>query len=118
MKLTIGVRTNLPGVLEVLMPQTDYGPVNITQGNSAFFTVEFYDSNGNLTVPSGGAVVIQYTNINNTTQTDTVVLSAMNSFFTGIWSSTNAALGLAPWVVLAAGFSSAAQAGVIRVIDP
>lgn len=100
------------------MTQVSLGPVNIQYGNSAFFTAEFYDSNGVLTVPSGATLSITYTNINNAAQTDNVTLSVNNSFFIGTWSSSNASLGLALWSIMAAGASSASQLGVIRVIDP
>lgn len=100
------------------MTQVALGPVNIQYGNSAFFTAEFYDSNGLLTVPSGATLSITYTNINNVSQTDTLVMSLSNSFYTCTWSSSSAALGLALWTVIAAGVSSASQLGVIRVIDP
>src|SRR5512143_2101049 len=100
------------------MTQVDYGPVNITYGNSAFFTAEFYDSNGILTVPSGATLSITYTNINNAAQTDNVTMSLNNSFFVCTWSSSNASMGLAPWSVFVTGFSTASQIGVIRVIDP
>jgi hypothetical protein len=100
------------------MTQVRFGPVNITQGDSAEFVAEFFDSNDAITVPSGATLSITYTNTANASQTDTVTLSAVNSFFTGVWSSTSAALGLAPWSVYATGFSTAAQMGVIRIIEP
>ena len=100
------------------MPQTDLGPVNIRYGNSAEFVAEFFDSNNHTTVPSGATLSITYTNINNSPQTDTVTLASVNSFFTGVWSSTSAALGLAPWQVFASGNSTAAQIGIIRIIEP
>lgn len=100
------------------MTQVAFGPVNIQYGNSAFFTAEFYDQNGNITVPISATLSITYTNINNTSQTDLVLLTPNNSFLTGTWSSTNAALGLAPWTITASGASSASQLGIIRVIDP
>lgn len=100
------------------MTQVALGPVNIQYGNTAFFTAEFYDSNGLLTVPSGATLSITYTNINNASQTDNVVMSVNNSFYICTWSSSNAALGLALWSIIAAGVSSASQLGVIRVIDP
>lgn len=100
------------------MTQVDLGPVNINYGNSAFFTAEFYDSSGLLTVPAGATLSITYTNINNISQTDSLVMSLLNNFYTVTWSSTNAALGLAPWTITATGVSSASQIGVIRVIDP
>lgn len=100
------------------MPQTQFGPTNIQQLNSAFFTAEFRDSNGNLTTPSGATLSVTYTNINNASQTDVIAMTPVNSFFTGTWSSTSASLGLASWSIVAAGFSSLAQVGQIRVIDP
>lgn len=100
------------------MPQTDFGPTNIQQNNSAFFTAEFFDSNGNLTIPAGATLSVSYTNINNASQTDMFAMTPSNSFFTATWSSTSAALGLASWSITATGFSSLSQIGQIRVIDP
>lgn len=100
------------------MTYVDFGPFNLKYGNSAFFTAEFYDSNGLLTVPAGATLSVTYTNINNTSQTDNLAMSLLNSFYTATWSSTNAALGLAPWTVRATGVTSASQVGIIRVIDP
>lgn len=100
------------------MTQVDFGPVNITYGNSAFFTAEFYDTNGNITVPVSATLSITYTNISNASQTDNVTLTPVNSYLCGTWSSTNAIPGLAPWTITAFGASSASQIGIIRVIDP
>ncbi len=93
------------------------GPVNIEFGNSAEFTVQFLDSSGNLTVPSTCNFTISYTNTSNTVQTDTVTMTESNSFFTGIWSSTSAALGLATWGVTMAGSTVTQAAGQIRVLQ-
>jgi hypothetical protein len=100
------------------MPNTDFGPINIVQGNSAQFMVEFVDVNGNLTVPSSGTVYVSYTTTANTAETDTVALALNNSFFTGIWSSALATLGLATWQVFAAGSTVVQQTGQLRIIDP
>lgn len=100
------------------MPQTQWGPVNIVQGNSAFFTAEFYDSSGNLTVPPGATLAISYINTSNASATDNVALSLTGSFFTGTWSSASASRGLASWSITATGNSTASQTGQIRVIDP
>jgi hypothetical protein len=100
------------------MPQTDFGPYNIVQGNSAIFTVEFFDSNENITTPSSAVLAITYTNTGYTSQTDTVPLTINGSFFNGTWSSSSAAHGLANWVVTSAGSTAVAQAGIIRVIGP
>lgn len=99
------------------MPQTDFGPHNIQQGNSAFFTVEFLDANGELTTPSGSSLSITYTNTSFASQTDVITLAPINFFFTGTWSSTSASLGLANWTIVATGLSSLSQTGIIRVVD-
>lgn len=95
-----------------------YGPFNLQQNNSAYFTVEFIDSNGNITIPSGATLTISYINNSHVNQVDSIAMSMLNSFFTGTWSSTSASLGLADWSVTATGSSSLAQIGQIRVIDP
>jgi hypothetical protein len=96
--------------------QLAFGPINIVQGNSALFTVEFLDVNGNLTVPSSGIISVAYTNTSNAAQTDTVVLAQITSFFQGTWSSTSAALGIATWTLTLA--SSTQQTGSINITRP
>ena len=100
------------------MPQSDFGPVNMTQGNSAKFLLEFTDSNGNVTVPSSANLTVTYINSANAQQVDTVTLSLTGSFWTGTWSSTSASYGLANWSLTGSGSSIVAQNGSIRVIDP
>ncbi len=98
------------------MPVYRQGPINIQQGNSAAFAVEFLDSDGELTVPLTANLQISYVNLTNSTVTETVALSETNEFFTGIWSSTSAALGLATWV--ATGTSTDASAtGQLRILQ-
>lgn len=93
------------------------GPVNIQQGNSASFTVEFLDTSGNLTVPSSGTMTVSYTNTSNVATTETIALTNSNSFFTGTWSSASAALGLATWVATCTGSTTTQATGQIRVIE-
>lgn len=93
------------------------GPVNIEQNNSADFTVEFLDAAGNLTVPSSCNFTITYTNNSNSTQIDTVTMTESNSFFSGTWPSTSAALGLATWSVTMAGSAVVQATGQIRVLQ-
>jgi hypothetical protein len=99
-------------------PQTNWGPVNITQGNGAFFTAEFYDSFGNITTPSGAQVTVTYINTSNATITDTVSLAPIGYFYTGTWASSLASLGLATWLLFATSNSTSMQTGQIRVIEP
>lgn len=100
------------------MPQTDWGAYNITQGNSAFFTAEFFDASGNTTTPIGAILTVAYTDINNLPRTDTITMNPNNAFFIATWSSASATFGLANWAVTATGNSSASQVGLIRVIYP
>ena len=94
------------------------GPVNIEQGNSANFAVEFLSADGSLSVPTSGTLSITYTSIANVSTTEDVTLTNSNSFFTGTWSSTSAALGLATWEAVAAGSTDEVQAtGQIRIIQ-
>lgn len=99
------------------MPVYQSGPVNIQQGNSATFNVEFLDSDGVLTVPSTALIVVTYTNTSNTSQSDSVDLTESNSFFTGTWSSTSAALGLATWVATMAGSTETQATGQLRILQ-
>lgn len=102
------------------MPQSDFGPVNIIQGNSAAFTLEFFDSNGITTTPSSANLTVTYTSIyaGNPIQVDNVTLTLVGSFWNGTWSSTSATTGLAQWVVTATGSAAVAQSGTLRIIDP
>jgi len=93
------------------------GPFNIQQGNSANFVVEFFDSSGDLTVPSSADLTVTYTNTSNASQTDSVTLTEVNSFFTGTWPSTSAALGLAVWAATCAGSTETQSTGQIRIIQ-
>ncbi len=98
------------------MSNLSFGPVNITQGDTATFAIEYLNA-GSLTVPSGGTMSVVYTNTSNATQTDTVTLSLSNSFFTGSWSSTSAALGLATWTLFTTGSTITQQTGQINVVE-
>lgn len=99
------------------MPQTLFGPTNIVQGNSARFVVSFL-SDGAITVPSSGNLTIAYTNTSSAAQSDTIDLTQVGDFFTGTWSSTSAALGIATWTLTSAGSTSTQQTGYIRIITP
>lgn len=92
------------------------GPINIEQGNSAFFTLEFQSSTGDLITPSTATLTVAYTNLSNASQTDSVSLTLADSFWCGTWSSTSAALGLATWTATS-GVSTATGQGQIRVIQ-
>ncbi len=92
------------------------GPFNIEQGNSVNFAVEFLDINGNLSIPASPGMTVTYINNSASTQIDSVSLSLSGSFYTGTWSSTSAALGLAKWLTTAPS-SIQVSNGQIRVIQ-
>lgn len=92
-------------------------PVNITQGNTARFIVEFLDSSGNLSSPDGGTLDITYpTGV--TSASTSIALTASGSFYTANWDSSVSALGTADWSVTATGSLIAADSGTLRVIGP
>lgn len=93
------------------------GPVNLESGNTASFAIEFLDSDGNLTVPSTTNMVITYLNTSNASTSETITLSESNSFFTGSWSSTSAALGLATWSVTMTGSTNTQATGQLRILQ-
>jgi hypothetical protein len=95
---------------------------NIVQGNTAQFVAEFLDSNGNVTIPSGGTLNITYptNNQGTTTASTAIAMTQQNSFFTATWSSSVSSLGLGTWNITATGtVSTSAQAqGTLRIITP
>lgn len=93
------------------------GPFNIQQGNSANFTVEFFDTLGSLSVPPSASMTVTYTNTSNASQIDSVSLAPNGSFFTGTWSSTSAALGLATWVAVTSLSTVQIATGQLRIIQ-
>lgn len=94
-------------------------PINVVQGDTVEFTVEFLDALGNLTVPTSGALSIVYTAIAGSTALASVGLSPSGSLFTGLWGSSVAALGFANWSVTAPGSAfNPANSGQLRIIDP
>lgn len=101
------------------MTQLDDGPINITHGNSVFFTAEFYDANGETDdLVTSATLSVLYTNANYETQMDSVVLSSHNRFFVGTWSSSNSIPELALWAVMPSSNPSPAQLGTIRIVGP
>lgn len=93
------------------------GPINIQQGNSANFTVEFISSLGALTIPSSARVSMSYNNLSAVATSEDFDLTESNSFFVGTWSSTSAALGLATWSVYSANSTAAQSTGQLRIVQ-
>ena len=93
------------------------GPINIQKDNSATFAIEYLSTSGYLTVPSSGGLTVTYINNSNISVTDNVTLTESNSIFTGVWSSTSAALGLATWQATMAGSTVIQAAGQVRVLQ-
>jgi hypothetical protein len=95
-------------------------PINVTQGSCVEFTVVFFDSSGNTTVPSSGSLSIVYTDYTSgSTASSSISLVQSGSFFIGSWSSSAAALGFANWSVTAPGLANnPAESGQLRIIRP
>lgn len=92
-------------------------PTNVIYGNTAQFVAEFLDANGDLTVPTGGTLTIDYPTGLTITSTS-IAMTQQNSFFTATWSSSVSSLGLAGWSIFATGTATAASTGVLRIITP
>lgn len=69
-------------------------PINITQGNTAEFTVEFISSTGAAVTPSSANMNVSYTSSLNVPSIDVVQLTLANSIFSGTWGSSGTQLGL------------------------
>ena len=98
------------------MTATELYLVNIQTGNKATFAVEFLDINGDLVIPTGGSIEIQYTQ-NSVSKTDTVTLTQNQSFFVGTWGSSSVDHGTFPFSVYPVGFSNSLVNGYIRIIE-
>lgn len=94
------------------------GPVNISQGNSAEFVVEYFDENGDTTVPASAEMTISYVNTSFSSVSESVDMTLVNSFYTGTWSSATANTGLATWVATCNGSSTVQATGQLRIVDP
>lgn len=94
-------------------------PINATLGSTIGFTVEFFDSAGNLTVPSSATLTITYPLSSNSLATTTAIIgmSAAGNFFTTTWGSGVAALGLSSYSIAAPG-QATPTAGTLRLITP
>lgn len=89
----------------------------IHQGNSARFTVEFYDLKGSQSVPKHANLSLTYVNTSNESQTDFVTLRPIGRFFTGIWSSTSSALGMVTWEAMTTPSTARAATGKLKIIQ-
>jgi hypothetical protein len=92
--------------------------VNITQGNSAQFVVEFFNqTTGITTVPSSATLTIAYTSVAGSTATTTLSMTVSGGVYTATWGTSVAAFGLAQWSVTAPG-QTASTTGTLRLLDP
>lgn len=91
-------------------------PVNVTQGSTVEFTVEFFDSNQILTVPTSATMTVTYPPSSNNIAIATAVIgmTPSGSFFTATWGSGVAALGLSSYSVSAPG-QATPTTGTLRV---
>lgn len=89
-------------------------PYNITQGSSVEFTVEFLDSDGNITTPSSATLTMVYTDTSNSTASASIDMTPSGSFFTATWGSGVARLGNAQYLITAPGQVNPTQ-GILRL---
>ena len=92
------------------------GPYNVTQGSTVEFTVEFFDASGVLTTPTSATLVMTYTTVVGSTTTQSVNMTQSGSFFTAIWGSGVAKLGLATFSIGAPG-QATATTGSLRLLN-
>lgn len=93
------------------------GPYNVTQGSTVEFTVEFFDASGVLTVPTSATLTMIYTTVIGATATQSIAMTQSGSFFTAIWGSGVAKLGLAIFSIGAPG-QATATTGSLRLLNP
>jgi hypothetical protein len=94
-------------------------PINASLGSTIGFTVEFFDSANNLTVPSSATLTITYPPSSNsiTTTSCTIGMAASGSFFQATWGSGVAALGMSSYSISAPG-QATPTTGSLRLITP
>lgn len=93
-------------------------PINVTLGSTVKFTVEFFDSNQILTVPTSATITVTYPPSSNslTLASCAIAMTPIGSFFTATWGSGVAALGLSSYSVSAPGQASPTT-GTLRVLS-
>jgi hypothetical protein len=90
---------------------------NVTYGNILEFIAEFQDSNSVITTPPSAVLNIVYPQ-GLTTASTSITMTLQNTFYTATWFSSVSDLGPATWTVTAAGFSTSATSGDLRIITP
>lgn len=91
-------------------------PFNVASGSTVIFTVEFFDSDGVLTVPTSATITITYPLSASplTTTSCSIGMTASGSFFTASWGSGVAAIGMSSYSISAPG-QTTATTGQLRV---
>ncbi len=91
-------------------------PINVTTGSTVEFTVEFFSSANVLTVPSSATITITYPPVANplTTVSCAIGMTQAGSFFTALWGTGVAAIGLSSYSVSGAGQASPTT-GTLRI---
>lgn len=91
-------------------------PFTVSRGTTVGFSIEFFDVNGALTMPSSATLTVIYPALTGGTATATVALNR-GRVFTGAWDTSVSDLGFATVSVLGAGQASA-NTTTLRVIYP
>lgn len=93
-------------------------PVNVLQGNTVQFVVEFLSSaTGAIASPTSASITVFY-HVGGTATSTTFDLSASGSFWTGSWDTTGADLGIVTYTTASSATTNPASTGDLRIIDP
>lgn len=93
-------------------------PVNILEGNSVKFVVEFISSaTGNLVSPTSASITLNYY-VSGVAASSTIDMTQEGSFWTATWSSVGVDLGLVTWTTASSATTNPAATGDLRIIDP
>lgn len=93
-------------------------PINVLQGNTVQFIVEFLSSTtGALVSPTSASVTVNY-HVSGVATSTTFDLTSNNSFWTGTWSTVGADLGDVTYATASSATTNPASTGDLRIIDP
>lgn len=94
-------------------------PYNATLGSTVGFTVVFFDTSSNITVPTSATLTVTYPPSSNnlTTVSCSIGMTATGNYFTATWGSGVASYGLSSYAATAPGIPSSAPgtAGTLRL---
>jgi hypothetical protein len=93
-------------------------PINATLGSTIGFTVVFFDTSSNITVPTSATLTVTYPPSSNilTTVSCSIGMTASGNLFVATWGSGVAGYGLSSYSISGAG-QSTPTTGTLRLIS-